>query len=95
MREKEMVMMMMASAARFLKAVLGSKVLWAGVGLLVLGTGPLLLTIYFDPTSNPIGVGMLTFFTFWPSLLLIAAGLIHGVVRALRGERPIAGPRGL
>lgn len=67
-----------------LKALFGSWWLWGGVGLLLIGTGPLVLTMLLDPTANPVGFGMLTFFTFWPSLLLIAAGLIHGVFRASR-----------
>lgn len=79
-----------------LRALFGSRLLWVGVALLVLGTGPLLLTVALDPTANPVGFGMLTFFTFWPSILLIVVGTGVGVVRAIRlphdEERPDTPP---
>ena len=67
-----------------LRDIFSSKVLWVGVGMLVLGTGPLLLTVALDPKANPVGLGMLTFFTFWPSILLIVVGMILGVIRAVK-----------
>ncbi len=72
-------------------ALFGSRVLWIGAALLVLGTGPLVVTALIDPTSNNVGFGMLTFFTFWPSILLIVAGLVMGVVRAVRTRRTAPG----
>ncbi len=63
-----------------------------GVGLLVVGTGPLLFIIvaaavglWPDPNPNPIGPGLLFFFTFWPALLCIVVGVIR-VRRARRSE---------
>lgn len=54
-----------------------------GIVLLLLGSGPLLsliilakLGVTADPNPNPIGLGMLAMFTFWPSIALIVAGLI-------------------
>jgi hypothetical protein len=70
-----------------LRAVFSSRLLWVGVALLVLGTAPLLVISVVDPTANPVGFGMLTFFTFWPSILLIGVGLCLGVVRAARVRR--------
>ena len=70
-----------------LKTFFGSGFLWLGVATLILGTGPLLLTVLLDPTSNPVGFGMLTFFTFWPSVTLILCGLLHGTVRAIKRRR--------
>lgn len=70
-----------------LRLVFSSRMLWVGVALLVLGTGPLLVTVALDPTANPVGFGMLTFFTFWPSILLIVVGLGQGVARAVRLRR--------
>jgi hypothetical protein len=55
-----------------------------GLGLLVIGTGPLLLFLVADeiglisdPNPNPIGLGLLYFFTFWPAVGLILFGLLR------------------
>lgn len=54
---------------------------WWGLALLVLGSGPLIGIVLgaslglTDPNPNPIGPGLLTFFTFWPSIALMLAGL--------------------
>jgi hypothetical protein len=65
-----------------------SRLFWIGLALLVLGTAPLLLTIVAaelgltsDPNPNPIGFGLLTFFTFWPAVILIVWGLVASVLR--------------
>jgi len=54
-----------------------TRMFWIGLGLLVLGTGPLLaiilaasLGLLSDPDPNPIGPGLLAFFTFWPAVIL-------------------------
>ncbi len=59
-----------------------SRLFWAGIATLVLGTGPLLLIIAAaalgltdDPDPNPIGPGILAALTFWPAALMILAGL--------------------
>jgi hypothetical protein len=64
---------------------------WIGLALLVLGTGPLLaivlaaeLGLLSDPNPNPIGPGLLAFFTFWPAVIMIVWGLIASVVRYRR-----------
>jgi len=53
-----------------------------GLGLLVFGSGPLLLIIAAaeigllrDPNPNPIGPGMLAFLTFWPGVICLLIGL--------------------
>jgi hypothetical protein len=55
----------------------------AGVILLLLGTGPLLLVILAaalgllsDPNPNPVGPGLLAFLTFWPAVILIVVGVV-------------------
>lgn len=65
-----------------------SRLFWIGLALLVIGTGPLLLVVVAaelgltsDPNPNPIGLGLLTFFTFWPAVILIMWGLITSVLR--------------
>lgn len=66
-----------------MRALVSSRLLWAGLALLVVGTGPLLIWIAISPNSNPVGPGILTFFTFWPSIGLIVVGVAIGVWRAL------------
>ena len=61
-----------------------------GVALLVLGSAPLVFIIvaaaiglWPDPNPNPIGPGLLFFFTFWPAVICIVIGAIR-VYRANR-----------
>jgi len=53
------------------------------MGLLVLGSGPLLAIIAAasmgltkDPNPNPLGPGLLAALTFWPSIIMIVVGAI-------------------
>jgi hypothetical protein len=53
-----------------------------GFVVLVLGSAPLIAIIVLakigvwpDPDPNPIGPGLLTFFTFWPGVLLMVIGV--------------------
>lgn len=52
-----------------------------GLGLAVLGWGPLLTVILLsglglwpDPNPNPIGFGLLFFVTFWPAVICFGIG---------------------
>jgi len=61
-----------------------------GIGLLVVGAGPLLFIIlaaavglWPDPNPNPVGPGLLFFVTFWPAVICI----VIGVVRVRRAHR--------
>jgi len=65
-----------------------TRLFWIGLAILILGTGPLLVIIaaaslglLSDPNPNPIGPGMLAFFTFWPAVIMIAWGLIASLIR--------------
>lgn len=65
-----------------------SPLLWWGLGLLVFGVGPLILFIISDAigltkNSNPIGPGLLAFFTFWPGVGLTIAGAVITLKRRL------------
>jgi len=58
------------------------------------GTGPLLfiivaaaLGLWPDPNPNPIGPGLLFFFTLWPAVICI----IIGVIRVRNSQRPARG----
>ena len=73
-----------------LKLLLSSRLVRAGLCVLVVGTGPLFAIIVAaelgltdDPNPNPIGPGILAFLTFWPGVIMIAVG----AVRALHGHR--------
>lgn len=55
-----------------------------GLGLAVLGWGPLLIVIllsglglWSDPNPNPIGFGLLFFVTFWPAVLCLGVGFFQ------------------
>ena len=72
-------------------AALRSKWLWIGVGLLVLGTGPLLVSVEIakfqgDNNPNPVGPGILCMLTFWPSIGMIVVGLVSGLRNSRRSE---------
>jgi len=53
-----------------------------GVVLLVIGSGPLIITMGLaalgfgdDPNPNPVIFGIMASLTFWPSIILIGIGL--------------------
>ena len=55
----------------------------AGALLLLIGTGPLFTVILLarlgltrDPNPNPVGLGILAFLTFLPSVLLMVLGFL-------------------
>jgi hypothetical protein len=55
-----------------------------GLGLLVLGSGPLWAIILLaalgwwpDPNPNPIGPGLLFFLTFWPAIICLGVGVLQ------------------
>lgn len=76
--------------------LLSSRWLWIGVGLLLVGTGPLVVVVIYskvhgDPNPNPVGPGMCAMLTFWPSIGMIIVGLITGYHRWL-AERDAPNP---
>lgn len=65
----------------------GARLTRWGLWTLGLGSGPLLLFLAAgrlgllgESDPNPVGLGLLFFFTFWPGLAMLVAGLL---VRAL------------
>jgi hypothetical protein len=59
--------------------------------VLAVGVGPLVLIILAaelgllsDPNPNPIGPGLLAFFTFWPGVGLTVAGAIKTLAGSVR-----------
>jgi len=79
---------------------------WVGIAVVVLGTGPLLAIIAAaalgwtdaaaalgwtdDPNSNPVGPGLLAGCTFVPGLVLGATGAVLTIVEYMR-DRPGTG----
>ena len=73
-----------------MREYLQSRLVRVGLGLLILGVGPLLFIIvaaavglWPDPNPNPIGPGFLAFLTFWPGVITLGMGI--GRVRRGRG----------
>jgi hypothetical protein len=80
----------MDSAPRFTLSL----VFWIGLATLIVGTGPLLLIIaaaalglLSDPNPNPVGPGLLAFFTFWPAVIMIVWGLAASLTRYRKALR--------
>jgi hypothetical protein len=55
-----------------------------GFWMFVLGSGPLLsivalasIGLWPDPNPNPIGLGLMAFFTFWPSIICMIIGAVQ------------------
>lgn len=71
-----------------------SRALWAGLLILVIGTGPLVVTMLLasagltaDPNPNPVGFGILAFLTFWPGLILTVIGAALSVQTWMHARR--------
>lgn len=57
-----------------------------GFWMFVIGSGPLLAIIVLagiglwpDPNPNPIGPGLLAFFTFWPAIICMVIGAVQAM----------------
>ena len=62
------------------------KTIWVKIGLVlaVFGWGPLwaivllaAIGLWPDPNPNPIGPGLLFFFTFWPAVICLGIGVFQ------------------
>ena len=76
-----------------------SKALWAGLLVLGLGTGPLVVTMLLasagltaDPNPNPVGFGILAFLTFWPGVILTVVGAALTVQAWVHARRMASRP---
>ena len=64
-----------------MKKYLSNRWIKIGLALVLFGWGPLLAIIFLaaiglwpDPNPNPIGPGLLFFFTSWPAIICLAIG---------------------
>lgn len=71
-----------------MKNYLGNRWIQIGLALVVLGWGPLLAIIVLaaigvwpDPNPNPIGPGLLFFFTAWPAVICLVVGVVRVQLR--------------
>ena len=78
-----------------MRPYLSARLVRWGLGLLLIGTGPLAFIIlaaevglWPDPSPNPIGPGLLAFVTFWPAITLI----VLGAVQVRREQRVLKEP---
>lgn len=67
-----------------LKEYYRNRLVKIGFWLLVIGAGPLFgiillaeVGLWPDPNPNPIGPGLLFFFTFWPAVICLAIGVFQ------------------
>lgn len=67
---------------------LSDKLFKIGAAVVILGSAPLLFILLMskiglwpDPNPNPVGPGLLVFVTFWPGVLLMAAGIFRSAIR--------------
>jgi len=67
-----------------MKMYLANKLIKIGLALVIFGWGPLFGIIFLaavglwpDPNPNPIGPGMLFFFTSWPAIICLSIGIFQ------------------
>jgi hypothetical protein len=72
-----------------LRACLADRLVRIGLAILIIGAGPLLAIIVLagiglwpDPNPNPIGPGLLFFFSFWPGVITLIIGAVRVAKRA-------------
>src|SRR5262245_31236865 len=65
-----------------------TRLFWVGLATLVVGTGPLVVILLLaslgitkDPNPNPVGLGIIAFLTFWPSVGVILWQVRRSFVR--------------
>ena len=67
---------------------LSDRLFLIGAAVVILGSLPLLAILFLakvglwpDPNPNPVGPGLLVFVTFWPGVILMAAGIFRSAIR--------------
>jgi hypothetical protein len=78
-----------------MSSFLSNRWLIIGMLLVVFGWGPLLAIVLLaavglwpDPNPNPIGPGLLFFFTSWPAVICIAIGIRQAMRRRAADRLP-------
>ena len=77
-----------------MRKYLADRLVVAGIVILAVGSGPLLAVgllakfgFLSDPNPNPIGFGLLFFFSFWPGVILTVAGFLRVRARQSGGAK--------
>lgn len=80
-----------------MKEYLGNLWIKIGLTLVVLGWGPLLAIILLaaiglwpDPDPNPIGPGLLFFFTAWPAIICLGIGVFKVQGNRFQGQASVS-----
>lgn len=80
------------TAYKFYKRLFKNRMYLFGLILLLIGSGPLLaillaakLGILADPDPNPVFLGMLAYFTFWPSIITMGIG-VYKTIKSSRND---------
>lgn len=67
---------------------LSDRLFQIGAAVVILGGAPLFtilllakIGLWPDPHPNPVGPGILVFVTFWPGVILMAAGIFRSAIR--------------
>lgn len=67
---------------------LSDKLFLIGAAVVIIGSAPLITILLLakvglwpDPNPNPVGPGLLVFVTFWPGVILMAAGIFRSAIR--------------
>jgi len=67
---------------------LSDKLFRIGAAVVIIGSAPLFTILLLakvglwpDPNPNPVGPGLLVFVTFWPGVILMAAGIFRSAIR--------------
>jgi len=75
-----------------MKTFLSNRWIIIGITLIALGWSPLFVIIALaavglwpDPDPNPVGPGILFFFTFWPAVICLGTGAVQSWRRKAHG----------
>lgn len=75
------------TGAGVLKTFFAARMLWIGIGLVLISFGPLLLAGLVDPDGNAVGPGLLLMCCGKPALGVLLLGVVEGVYLVIERRR--------